>query len=278
VPLLVAWAATGCTGGIDLAGGDLSDGTPDPGPHDAADESHVEDARRVEDVREDADAPGLEDAREDVASPDVRCADEGAEDVPDDRTRWLLRATSAEDTWTSGAAVRGDGNIVTMGFFGPSGSDDFHKHGGWMLVLDPAGRVVERGRVDSIRAPWRHGVQAMPDGGLLFSAIWGARGYGPGNVWLARTDRDGAILWQKTLDGPGFARDPAVAVDRGRPPRGGARWASRVVVVPIAGCPRARAWGRMKDRRAGRTCCCPSTRPRPRPTTRRCASLRRPAW
>jgi hypothetical protein len=45
-------------------------------------------------------------------------------------------------------------------------------------------------------------------------------------VWLARTDRDGAILWQKTLDGPGFARDPAVAVDRD----------GRVFVVAVSMC------------------------------------------
>jgi hypothetical protein len=111
---------------------------------------------------------------------------------------WVARY-AAGSTPVLGAAALGNGNILVAGTLVPGGPD-----GIWIMTLDPQGRVLRRRVANGFESHWADGSQAagalisLADGGALLAAHLPFPGTGDPDIWLARTDRTGEIVWQRT--------------------------------------------------------------------------------
>jgi uncharacterized delta-60 repeat protein len=100
-----------------------------------------------------------------------------------------------EDKAYAVVATPDDGLIVagnTMSFGNP-------RYDAWIARLDRAGETVWERRLGGPQADHFYALAAAPDGGVLAAGDTRSAGVGESDVWLARLDGAGEVLWQRVL-------------------------------------------------------------------------------
>jgi hypothetical protein len=139
---------------------------------------------------------------------------------------WLVRTDAAGKLlWEKGFPGDPHGWATAMvavpkgGFLiaGATGRKDMSKVAARLIRVDAKGAALWDKKYGGVRADSFTGAIAMPDGGAVVVGSTSSKGAGGFDLWIARIDPQGTLLWDKAFGGPGEDAGYAIA----RHPAGG---------------------------------------------------------
>ncbi|MBW2262332.1 MAG: hypothetical protein JRG91_10200 [Deltaproteobacteria bacterium] len=126
--------------------------------------------------------------------------------APVDTSHWILQAGGPDDEMALSAAEMVDGTIVVAGLTGSfSGDIDL-----WILRLDGEGSVLGQWTALEVTEDLAPVVAALDDCGMVVAGVTEVDTSGGTDIWLARFDASGTVLWERNLGGPGDEHSPEV--------------------------------------------------------------------
>jgi len=176
-----------------------------PGDADAQDDPGIDVAEAVDpgdpEMALDPDLPDTL-AEPDTSEPDAT----DCSLAPDlETSHWILRVGGSGDEIPYDLAVKPDGSIAVVGHqYSLSESRPF------MFTVDGLGNVADGKLIGGLAANSPVKVIALDDCGLLLAGTTTGSGAGGKDIWLAKLDERGAIVWQKTIGEAGDEDLPVV--------------------------------------------------------------------
>ncbi len=117
----------------------------------------------------------------------------------------INKATSIQQT--------SDGGYIVAGYTGSENGEVSYYHGGydfWVVKLTGTGTISWAKPFGSVRNDYAYAIQQTLDGGYIVAGESGAgtgqvtKYYGgPGDMWIAKIDDDGDLIWQQSYGGTG---------------------------------------------------------------------------
>lgn len=109
---------------------------------------------------------------------------------------------SPDFDWLTAMIATRDGGLLLTG----SRSDkEITRSAGWVVRLDPKADELWRHEFDAGDPKGTSGltsIDELPDGGLIAAGSTTVKSAGQYDGWLLRLDKDGKVVWQKTVGGP----------------------------------------------------------------------------
>ena len=143
---------------------------------------------------------------------------------------WLIKTDSSGnkiwdktfggDNWDDCASVKHttDGGYILTGFTASYGPGDV-----WLIKTDSSGNLLWDKTFGGSEADWGVSVQQTDDGGYIIAGVTISYGAGGWDVWLIKTNSNGAMQWNKTFGGlydeAGWSVQQGFAVKRKEPGR-----------------------------------------------------------
>jgi len=127
---------------------------------------------------------------------------------PDVLGHWMIVIDHDHAVVPSHVAVGHDGRIIVSGTSDSIEHEDYL----WLLEVDGAGTVIGQKIIEGVVNLSSSSISATPlgDCGLLLSGNTADFGPGGVNVWLARLDKEGTVLWQKAVGSTGNELDSGI--------------------------------------------------------------------
>lgn len=127
--------------------------------------------------------------------------------------------------WDAFNSIAGspDGGYLAAGYTRSVDGDVSGYHGvedGWVAKLDKDGTLLWQKTLGGVNADEINSTIATPDGGYVMAGVTKSNegdvsgNHGEGDAWIVNLDKDGNILWQKTLGGSGWETANAAASTR----------------------------------------------------------------
>jgi hypothetical protein len=126
--------------------------------------------------------------------------------APVDTSNWILQVGGPDDDMALSAAEMVDGTIVVAGLTGSFDGDmDL-----WILRLDGEGNVLGQWTALEVTEDLAPVVAALDDCGMVVAGVTEVDTSGGTDIWLARFDPEGTVVWERNVGGPGDEHSPDV--------------------------------------------------------------------